>query len=196
MAVFDKMCYWRLSNYGGIDQSLGCRLSTPEKQQGRGLAFSSSFSGTDLCLHNGSSGVCNAPENRGFLKRKRLFRVSAMSPTNGSVSKMNLNEYLVNLDKPLGIRFAISVDGKVFVHALKKGVNYFQIALSIFFSLYAYYMHDYSSFVKRLICNLQGSAEKARIIMIGDTLKKASETSGGKLIEIKDFGDAEYEFSI
>lgn len=30
--------------------------------------------------------------------------------------------------------------------------------------------------------------------MIGDTLKKASETSGGRLIEIKDFGDAEYEF--
>lgn len=30
--------------------------------------------------------------------------------------------------------------------------------------------------------------------MIGDTLKKASETSGGRLIVIKDFGDAEYEF--
>lgn len=158
MAVFDKMCYWRLSNYGGIDQSqIGCGLSTAEKQQGRGLAFSSSFSGTDLCLQNGSSNVCNAPEYRRFSRRQRAFRVFAMSQTNGSVSKMNLNEYLVNLEKPLGIRFAISVDGKVFVHALKKG----------------------------------GNAEKARIIMIGDTLKKASESSGGRLIEIKDFGDAE-----
>lgn len=44
--------------------------------------------------------------------------------------------------------------------------------------------------------DLQGNAEKARIVMVGDTLKKASETSGGKLIEIKDFGDAEYEFTI
>lgn len=30
--------------------------------------------------------------------------------------------------------------------------------------------------------------------MVGDTLKKASESSGGKLIEIKDFGDTEYDF--
>lgn len=28
--------------------------------------------------------------------------------------------------------------------------------------------------------------------MVGDTVKKASESSGGKLIEIKDFGDAGY----
>lgn len=28
--------------------------------------------------------------------------------------------------------------------------------------------------------------------MVGDTLKKASESSGGKLIEIKDFGDTQY----
>lgn len=28
--------------------------------------------------------------------------------------------------------------------------------------------------------------------MVGDTLKKASESSGGKLVEIKDFGDAGY----
>lgn len=29
--------------------------------------------------------------------------------------------------------------------------------------------------------------------MVGDTLKKASESSGARLIEIKDFGDTEYE---
>lgn len=28
--------------------------------------------------------------------------------------------------------------------------------------------------------------------MVGDTLKKASASSGGSLIEIKDFSDAEY----
>lgn len=29
--------------------------------------------------------------------------------------------------------------------------------------------------------------------MVGDTLKKASDSSGGGLIVIKDFGDTEYE---
>lgn len=47
------------------------------------------------------------------------LRVLAMSSTD---FKMNLNEYMVTLDKPLGIRFALSLDGKVFVHALQKGV--------------------------------------------------------------------------
>ena len=39
---------------------------------------------------------------------------------------------------------------------------------------------------------MQGNAEKSRIIMVGDTLKKASESSEGKLIEITGFGDTEY----
>ncbi|OUZ99270.1 Dual specificity phosphatase [Macleaya cordata] len=71
--------------------------------------------------------------------------------------QMNLNEYMVTLDKPLGIRFALSVDGKIFVHSLKKG----------------------------------GNAEKTRIIMVGDTLKKASAGSGGGFIEIKDSADTQ-----
>ncbi|XP_065623683.1 phosphoglucan phosphatase LSF1, chloroplastic-like [Quercus suber] len=84
------------------------------------------------------------------------FRVFAMSNASPPPSfKMNLNEYMVTLEKPLGIRFALSVHGKVFVHALKKGSN----------------------------------AEKSRIIMVGDTLKKAGDSSGGRLIEIKDFTD-------
>lgn len=29
--------------------------------------------------------------------------------------------------------------------------------------------------------------------MVGDTLKKASDSSGGRLMEIKDFGDTQYE---
>ncbi|PON52515.1 Phosphoglucan phosphatase LSF [Parasponia andersonii] len=86
------------------------------------------------------------------------FGVFSMSNGSSPSSfKMNLNEYMVTLEKPLGIRFALSVDGKIFVHALKKG----------------------------------GNAEKARIIMVGDTLKKASDSSGGRLIEIKDFGDTQ-----
>lgn len=43
--------------------------------------------------------------------------------------KMNLNEYMVTLEKPLGIRFALSVDGKIFVHSLKRGVFHFLIFL-------------------------------------------------------------------
>lgn len=48
--------------------------------------------------------------------------VIAMSGGSSSSLKMNLNEYMVTLEKPLGIRFALSVDGKVFVHSLKRGV--------------------------------------------------------------------------
>lgn len=84
------------------------------------------------------------------------LRVSALS--SGFLSlKMNLNEYMVTLQKPLGIRFALSVDGKIFVHALKKG----------------------------------GNAAKSRIVMVGDTLKKASDSSDGRFIEIRDFGDTQ-----
>lgn len=46
-----------------------------------------------------------------------------MSGDNDSAFKMNLNEYLVTLDKPLGIRFALTSDGKIIVHSLAKGVS-------------------------------------------------------------------------
>jgi len=86
--------------------------------------------------------------------------MSSRSSSGNSVYKMNLNEYMVTLDKPLGIRFALSLDGKIFVHALKKG----------------------------------GNADRSRIIMVGDTLKKASDSSSSSsttdsLIPINDFGD-------
>ncbi|KAJ4824500.1 Phosphoglucan phosphatase lsf1, chloroplastic [Turnera subulata] len=86
-------------------------------------------------------------------------RVYAMSSGNGnSPFKMNLNEYMVTLEKPLGIRFALSADGKIFVFSLKRG----------------------------------GNAERSRIVMVGDALKKASgASSGGKLIAVTDFGDAQ-----
>ncbi|XP_031382947.1 phosphoglucan phosphatase LSF1, chloroplastic isoform X2 [Punica granatum] len=88
---------------------------------------------------------------------RRIGRVYTMSSGSSSSFKMNLNEYMVTLEKPLGIRFAVSSDGKIFVHALKRG----------------------------------GNAEKSRIIMVGDTLKKASDSSGGRLFEMKDIGDTE-----
>jgi hypothetical protein len=37
--------------------------------------------------------------------------------------RMNLNEYMVAVDRPLGLRFALAVDGRVFVHSLKRGVK-------------------------------------------------------------------------
>ncbi|CAO2168906.1 unnamed protein product, partial [Urochloa humidicola] len=66
---------------------------------------------------------------------------------------MRLNEYMVSVDRPLGVRFALGVDGRVFVHSLRKG----------------------------------GNAEKSRIIMVGDTLKKAGGGEQG-LVTIKDLG--------
>ncbi|KAM3394784.1 phosphoglucan phosphatase LSF1, chloroplastic isoform X1 [Capsicum galapagoense] len=123
--------------------------SSSEKFQ-RCVIFSS-FWGVELCLNNGQFTASSA------VNRLQYRRISVMSSSSVSPFKMNLNEYMVTLEKPLGILFALSVDGKVFVHALKKG----------------------------------GNAEKSRIIMVGDTLKKASDSSGGGLIEIKDFGDTE-----
>lgn len=84
---------------------------------------SSSFWGRDLCFGNG--GVRDGPRPRASFNG-RLVKVFAMSDTSSSSFKMNLNEYMVTLEKPLGIRFAISVDGRIFVHSLKKGVlNFF-----------------------------------------------------------------------
>ncbi|CBI34916.3 hypothetical protein VitviT2T_022451 [Vitis vinifera] len=112
--------------------------------------FSASSWGRDfLCFPNATAAVTSS--------KKAIARVYAMSSDTSSSFKMNLNEYMVTLEKPLGIRFALSADGKVFVHALKKG----------------------------------GNAEKSRIIMVGDTLKKASDSPDGGLVEIKDYGDTQ-----
>ncbi|ESQ49970.1 hypothetical protein EUTSA_v100203790mg, partial [Eutrema salsugineum] len=100
-------------------------------------------SGTRSPFRSGNGRVfVGTRETVGFNRRRVVLRVFAMSSS--SSFKMNLNEYMVTLEKPLGIRFALSADGKIFVHAIKKGSN----------------------------------AEKARIIMVGDTLKKASDSSG------------------
>lgn len=70
---------------------------------------------------------------RTFEPRAPDRRVLAMSVTETGPFKMNLNEYMVTLEKPLGIRFALSVDGKIFVHALKKGVILLLIPCPFFF---------------------------------------------------------------
>ncbi|CAN1182796.1 Phosphoglucan phosphatase LSF1, chloroplastic [Linum perenne] len=90
--------------------------------------------------------------------RTRDARICAMSATNGASSSpaMHLNEYMVTLDRPLGIRFALSLDGKIIVHSLKRG----------------------------------GNAERTRIIMVGDTLKKAGGSSGSLMV-ISDIGEAQ-----
>ncbi|XP_059645293.1 phosphoglucan phosphatase LSF1, chloroplastic [Cornus florida] len=146
------MSSFQISNYKAFDCSPYPRRFSLTEKFTKTVMSSSSFWGKDLCLINGGS-VAGSAKKRCCIRR--VSRVFAGSTD--SNFKMNLNEYMVTLEKPLGIRFALSVDGKIFVHALKKG----------------------------------GNAEKSRIIMVGDTLKKASETSGGRLIEINDFSDTE-----
>ncbi|CAH2055371.1 unnamed protein product [Thlaspi arvense] len=131
----------QISSFGALERSSPSVLigsGTGRVFDGRGIAYG------------------GTREKVGFNGRRvGGLRVYAMSSS--SSLKMNLNEYMVTLEKPLGIRFALAADGKILVHAIKKGSN----------------------------------AEKARIIMVGDTLKKASDSSGGSLVEIKDFGDTE-----
>lgn len=67
----------------------------------------------------GRVATVSAAANKGTAPRD-LVRISAMADQ--TLYKMNLNEYMVTLEKPLGIRFALSVDGRIFVHSLKKGV--------------------------------------------------------------------------
>uniref|UniRef100_A0A2P2LJ91 Uncharacterized protein MANES_17G116600 n=2 Tax=Rhizophora mucronata TaxID=61149 RepID=A0A2P2LJ91_RHIMU len=119
----------------------------------RAISFSSFSHCRDLCLLHGLS------NNRMMFRFSNgMLRINAMSPSNETTPfRMNLNEYMVTLEKPLGIRFASSPDGRVFVHALKK----------------------------------EGNAERSRIIMVGDTLKKASDSQDGRLLSIKDFSDTE-----
>lgn len=64
----------------------------------------------------------------------RSVRIAAMADR--SLQKMNLNEYMVTLERPLGIRFALSADGKVFVHSMQRGVYACNLTNSFFFLLY------------------------------------------------------------
>lgn len=82
----------------------------------------SSFWGKEFCLINGV-GISEKLQRVG--SGGRGFRVFAMSASTNSRFKMNLNEYMVTLEKPLGIRFALSLDGKILVHSMKKGVRIF-----------------------------------------------------------------------
>lgn len=89
------------------------------KQKNKWVVLRNNFSGPqlrswDLCSHRRINGA--------MLVRLRRRRVEAMSSILNAKS-MNLNEYMITVDKPLGIRFAQTINGTVFVHALKKGVS-------------------------------------------------------------------------
>ncbi|KAI3722296.1 hypothetical protein L2E82_33328 [Cichorium intybus] len=150
------MSLLQVSNYGVFCQS-PCLRSLSSSHRSLSTSMCSSFWGKEFCVINEDSVVGISEKTRRAGSGGAGFRVLAMSASTNSRFKMNLNEYMVTLEKPLGIRFALSLDGKILVHSMKKG----------------------------------GNAEKSRIIMVGDTLKKASASPGGSLIEIKDFSDAE-----
>jgi hypothetical protein len=90
--------------------------------------MSSSFWGKDLCSYSSLNGALRLLGAKKAKLRSDCeigtvrSTVLAMSGGSSPSFKMNLNEYMVTLEKPLGIRFALSVDGKIFVHALKRGV--------------------------------------------------------------------------
>jgi len=102
---------------------------------------------------------------------------------------------MVAVDRPLGVRFALGVDGRVFVHSLRKGVSgertmgrkSFPGRRGEIGSTFDWRVTDWHSDTRLL----QGNAEKSRIIMVGDTLKKAGGDGEG-LVTIKDLGDTEY----
>jgi len=58
-------------------------------------------------------------------EKRRLSRIRICAVADQARKKMNLNEYMVTLERPLGIRFALSLDGRIFVYSLKKGVSLF-----------------------------------------------------------------------
>lgn len=157
---------------------------------------SSSFWGGRVSFIDGRSTMSRPEKLRSNGGTVRILAMSNSSPS----FKMNLNEYMVTLDKPLGIRFALSVDGKIFVHSLKKGV--FPSFLSFRSTKVQTFWYDWFCFSVLiglfvfLNSIFQGNAEKSRIVMVGDTLKKAGDSSGGRLLEAKDFGDTQYAINI
>jgi len=80
------------------------------------LSSSNACSSSRILYSNRNNQVYLVRSNVGTLNL-RVFAASG-----NSSYKMNLNEYLVTLEKPLGIRFALTADGKIIVHSLTKGV--------------------------------------------------------------------------
>lgn len=110
-----KMCSLQLPNCRVFNDA---NFSSSSDKLQKCVVFSS-FWGVELCFSDARLTASSA------VKRRQYRPISAMSSSSDSPFNMNLNEYMVTLVKPLGIRFALSVDGKVFVHALKKGVSMF-----------------------------------------------------------------------
>ncbi|KAM7267493.1 hypothetical protein ACFE04_009659 [Oxalis oulophora] len=130
--------------------SCGATFDHDRRRRFNSLSSTSSYTDVTYIINKSTT----LKHNARLTTRFNGTKIYAMS-TNSSFVNMNLNEYMVTLEKPLGIRFALSLDGKIFVHALKRG----------------------------------GNAEKSRIVMVGDTLKKASASAGGPVVAVKDSTD-------
>lgn len=116
-----------LRSSGTPTQSLFPRMPLLQSPSFRALhrpPVSSSFWGKDLSSScRGTLRLVSGAKKEKLRYDGGNVRLTVIAIANGSSSlKMNLNEYMVTLDKPLGIRFALSVDGKIFVHAIKRGV--------------------------------------------------------------------------
>ena len=85
-----------------------------------------------LFIRSGSS-VMSSSTNKISLKSSstlcRIIRtvniplVRSRYGVEGNTYKININEYMLTLDKPIGIRFAHTIDGQFFVEALAKKVR-------------------------------------------------------------------------
>lgn len=111
--------------------SLHCRLNLNDPSSSSSLlpsSYSSSLLsyGTDVDASIFSRKLVRFKVRWPGRGKQRIFtrrRVCAVAADQSLYRKMNLNEYMVTLERPLGIRFALSVDGRIFVHSLKKGAS-------------------------------------------------------------------------
>jgi hypothetical protein len=81
----------------------------------------------------GGASVAPPPASRvqSSSRRRRLGVAVAMAggekeeerTASAVAGRMNLNEYMVAVDRALGLRFALATNGRVFVHSLKRGVK-------------------------------------------------------------------------
>lgn len=99
-----------------------------------------------MCFDNGSSTAIGREKQRIRIGGGPVRIIAMSSDSSSSPLKMNLNEYMVTLQKPLGIRFALSIDGKIFVHAMKRGVFSSFLSLTAFQYLIFFFPLKFKSF--------------------------------------------------
>ena len=103
-------CSWRACNelLGGnvaCRTVLGARMTVGARGRGRVERKGDGAGRRSLVVRANSSNVATG------VVKKNMF-------------KINLDEYMVTLEKPIGIRFAQTLSGKVYVEALAKKVNF------------------------------------------------------------------------